>query len=176
MKKKGWALPRPARGRNPGPRNLRTRVQGGALAFLLLASCSAPPPPPPPKLALTIHAGASQNPDPSGHPEPVAVRVYQLTGTGKFERADIFSLLDHQETALGPEMLGEEEVLISPGETRTLTREVKPGTQFVGVAVLFRDADHAKWRAVAPAAAHGTTALTVGTTGLVASLSRGKAS
>jgi len=105
-----------------------------------LAACAAPPPPPPPPpvLELTIAAGADQNPDQSGHPAPVAVRLYQLAATGRFERADVFALTEREAQTLAEQSLGSEELILRPGETRTVTRELKPGVQFLGVAVLFR--------------------------------------
>ena len=54
---------------------------------------------------------------------------------------------------------GSEEFVLRPGETRTIDREPKKGVQMLGVTVLFRDIDHATWRALAPVAASGTTRL-----------------
>ena len=135
---------------------------------LLAARCSSPPPPA--VLTLTIIAGADQNPNPEGRPTPAAVRLYQLAATAKFERADVFALTDQEQQTLGQESLGSEEFVLAPGETRTVTRELKKGTQFVGIAVLFRDIDHARWRAVAPVAASGPSRLTLKTNGLTAVL------
>ncbi len=53
-----------------------------------------------------------------------------------------------------------------PGETRTVTRELKPGVQLIGVVVLFRDIDHAQWRAVAPVGISGPTRLILRTSSL----------
>jgi len=137
-----------------------------------LAACAAPPPPPPPPpvLELTIAAGADQNPDQSGHPAPVAVRLYQLAATGRFERADVFALTEREAQTLAEQSLGSEELILRPGETRTVTRELKPGVQFLGVAVLFRDIDRATWRAASPVAPHGPTRLTLKTAGNTATL------
>jgi len=137
-----------------------------------LAACAAPPPPPPPPpvLDLTIAAGADQNPDPSGHPTPVAVRLYMLAGTGRFERADVFALTEREAQTLGDQSLGSEEVIVRPGETRNIHRELKPGVQFLGVGVLFRDIDRARWRAVSPLAPHGPTRLMLKTSGVTATL------
>ncbi len=64
------------------------------LPALVLAYC-APPPKPPAVLTLTMVGSANQNPTLSGGPAPVAVRIYQLTATAKFERADVFALTEH---------------------------------------------------------------------------------
>ena len=139
-----------------------------ALVALGGAACAAPPPPA--VLTLTIAAGLDQNPDPSGHPTPVAVRVYELAASAKFERADVFAFTEHEQETLGTDDLGLEECVLRPGETRTLTRQLKPGVQLIGVAVLFRDIDHARWRAVAPVGTSGPTRLVLRISGLGATL------
>ena len=129
---------------------------------LLVASCGAAPPPPA-VLTLAMNAGPDVNPGASGGPTAVAVRLYQLTATAKFERADVFALTEREQATLGTDSLGSEEFVLKPGESRTITRDLKKDVQFVGVVALFRDIDHAKWRAFAPVAASGPTrrALTI---------------
>jgi type VI secretion system protein VasD len=122
-----------------------------------------PPPPLPPTLELGITAGADQNPDPTGQPTPVAIRVFQLTGTGRFENADPFALAGDPQKALDDEMIGSEEFIVRPGEMLRIERPVKPGAQFAGIVVLFRDIDNARWRAVAKLEPHGPTRLAVRT-------------
>jgi type VI secretion system protein VasD len=126
---------------------------------LLLASCSPPPPPPPPVVTLVVTAGADQNPDAAGKPSPVAVRVFQLNATAKFERADVFALIDREQQTLGADDAGSEEFVLAPSESRTLKIEPKPGVSAIGVTVLYRDIDHAHWRATAPIASSGSTKL-----------------
>ncbi len=147
------------------------------LIALPAAACAGPPPPPPPpappEIDLTIAAGADQNPDPQGQPTPVAVRVFQLTGTGRFEGADVFALAEHPESALGDELAATEQVIVQPGESRKVTGAPKPGVQFLGTLVLFRDIDRAHWRATAPVAPHGPTRLVLHIAGLTATLAPG---
>lgn len=127
-------------------------------ATLALARC-APPPKPPAVLTLKITGSADQNPDPSGKAQPLEVRIYQLGAVGTFERADVFALTEHEKETLGADDLGSEAFVITPGQTRTIKRELKPGTQAIGVVGLFRDIDHATWRADKPAASSGPTDL-----------------
>jgi type VI secretion system VasD/TssJ family lipoprotein len=51
------------------------------------------------------------------------------------------------------------EFLIAPGEKKKVTVDLKPMVSAIGVAVLYRDIDHAQWRATQPANAHGPTDL-----------------
>lgn len=147
------------------------------LLALPLAACGGPkpppPPPPPPEIDLRIEPGADQNPDPSGQATPVAVQLFQLAGNGRFESADAYSIAGNAASVLGDELLGSEQVIVTPGQAQSLTRAPKPGAQFLGVAVLFRDIDHAQWRAIAPIAPHGPTKLVLRISGLNATLGSG---
>lgn len=140
---------------------LRRRLLLGGAAALLARCGGAPKPPPPAELTLTIRAGRDQNPETNGKPAPVGVLLLQLAATGAFERADVFALTERTAATLGADLLQSEQIVLAPGETRVLKRLCKPGTQFLGVAVLFRDIDHAAWRASAPVAANGPTARTL---------------
>lgn len=142
------------------------------VALLPLAACG-PKPVPPAVLDLTIAAGPDQNPDNAGRPAPVAVRVFYLAATAKFERADVFALTEREAATLGADSMGSEEFVLRPGETRALNRMPKAGVQFLGVAVLFRDIDRAQWRAVAPVAASGPTALRLTLANIRATLAPG---
>ena len=127
-----------------------------AALLLTLAGCGGSPPPP--VLKLTIAGSAEQNPDPTGRASPVAVRVYQLTGTGKFNQADVFALKDNEaKTLAGEEAGGSEQFLIAPGDTKTVTINLKPSVASIGIAVMYRDIDRAKWRATEAARPSGTT-------------------
>ncbi|HTZ72059.1 MAG TPA: type VI secretion system lipoprotein TssJ [Acetobacteraceae bacterium] len=138
---------------------------------LALATCGGPKPPPPAVLDLTIIGGATQNPETDGHPAPVSIRIYQLGAAGGFQQADIFALLQRETATLGQDLLGAETLTVTPGQTLHVHRQLKPGTQFLGAAVLFRDIDHAQWRGLAPVAASGPTALTLKTDKLSMTLS-----
>lgn len=125
-----------------------------------LTCCGGPKPPPPPAVVtLTMIGGADQNPDAAGKPAPVAVRIYQLTQTAKFERSDVFALTEHEQQTLGQDDVASQEFVLSPGETQTKTFEAKPGVQALGIVALYRDIDAAQWRADAPVADHGPTKL-----------------
>jgi type VI secretion system protein VasD len=150
----------------------RALLMGPAAALLLQGCGGKPPPPPPPAiLNLTVNAGKTQNPEADGQPAPVSVHLYQLTATGAFEGADVFALSEHEAATLGADLLQSEAFNFAPGETRSFKRTLKPGAQFLGVAVFFRDIDRAKWRVFAPLAASGPTSLTLSTSALQVSLS-----
>ena len=131
-------------------------------ALLGVARCSrGGDPPPPAVLELAISAGADQNPGENGRPASVAVRLYQLKASAAFEGADYYALAEREKATLADDGAGTEEFVLSPGENRTVTRQLKPGVQFVGVVAAFRDVDRAGWRAVQPVAVNGTTKLSL---------------
>ena len=138
-------------------------------APLALAHC-APPPKPPAVLTITMIGSADQNPDLGGKASPVAVRIYQLTATAKFERADVFALTEHEQQTLGTDDAGSQEFVLSPNETQTKTFELKPMVQAVGIVVLYRDIDQSQWRADAPVADSGPTKLLLNVNKLAISL------
>ena len=131
-----------------------------ALASLVALAACASPPPPPAVVTLEIEGGADQNPDVTGRPSPVAMQVYFLNATAKFERADVFALTERERDTLGQDTAGSEQFVIAPGERRSIQRELRQGVQAIGIVALFRDVDAgARWRAVVPVATSGPTAI-----------------
>ena len=130
---------------------------------LLLAQCGGPPPPA--KVDIMIKAAADQNPDASGKPVAVAVRIYSLTAAGKFNAADVYALVERVKATLGEEGAGMEEVVMRPDSSRTVNLSPRAGVHHIGVAVLFRDIDRAKWQAIAPIATSGLTRLNLSISG-----------
>lgn len=144
-----------------------------AALLLALAGCAASPPPPG-VVKLTLTGGSTQNPGAAGGAaNPVPIRLYQLTATGKFQAADVYSLMNNEAAVLGTdETSTATQLLLTPGQSQTETINVKPGVTALGIAVLFQDINHAHWKLVAPVAASGTTRLSVKITGLTAELGR----
>lgn len=146
----------------------RRLLFAAAPAALLLEGCGGPPPPP--VVDVTIRANPDINPNPTGTPVSVAVRLYSLNAKGRFESADVYSLMQREAQTLGTESLGVEEVVVRPGETRKVTLMPKPGVRFIGIAVLFRDIDRSQWRMVAPIADSGLSRLAISISGSRAAL------
>lgn len=139
-------------------RNLMLPSLAAMACAFVLTSC-APAPKPPAVLTLKIVGGADQNPGASGAPSSIAVRIYQLTATAKFERGDVFALTEREAQTLGADSVGSQEFVVIPSEQRELTLELRPMVQAVGVVALYRDIDNAQWRALAPVATSGPTKL-----------------
>lgn len=139
-----------------------------ALAAMLAAgACAKAPPPPalpalPPitiaapaetktKSAMILAASADTNPDATGRPSPVVVRVYQLKTDAAFKGADFFALFDDDMKVLGPELISRDEYVLAPAERKTIDVVVSGDTRFVGALAAFRDIRNAQWRGLVPA-------------------------
>jgi type VI secretion system protein VasD len=137
-----------------------------------LAGC-APPPPPPPVLTLNIIGSAGQNPNASGQGTTVAVQLYQLSATGKFQSVDVYRLMSQEAAVLGTdEACASEQFLLAPGQKLSETRSLKPGVTAIGLAVLFQDINHSTWKLVAPVAANGPSVVTLRITKLTATIGK----
>ena len=121
------------------------RVAATALAAVLVACASAPKPT---QVAGTIEASAQVNPSTSKRPSPVLVRVYELKTAAAFSAADFMSLYQRDKTELGGDMLGKDEFVLAPGESKTFAKTLSPDTRFLGVLAAYRDVEHARWRSV----------------------------
>lgn len=130
------------------------RVVLPAVAAAVLAACSkpvvAPPKPEPTVVTPTLAAAPRINIDARGRPTPVVLRVYLLKNASAFEGADFFSLFDREQQVLGDAVLAREEIVLKPGETRTLDARDAEGARVVGVLAAFREVDRAVWRATVP--------------------------
>ena len=125
------------------------KILGMTVILAFLAGCASKPPEDV-TLKGSLVAVESVNPDSQGRPSPLVIKIYQLEAKDKFELADFFPLFDQPESTLGSDMLGVEDVMLSPGESRPYEGEFDPQTRFIGVVAAFRDINQARWKAVVP--------------------------
>jgi type VI secretion system protein VasD len=142
----------------------RRHLLGGGVVLLLSACGSKPkpgePPAPPstgglfkPSIASVggdMVAAADLNPSGTGRPSPLPLRIFELKAATAFNKADFLPLYQTELQALGDELLNREEVVLAPGETRTMQKVLNPETRFIGVFGAYRSFERATWRAIAP--------------------------
>ena len=116
--------------------------------LLTVAACAGAPKPA--QVAGTIEASAKVNPSASKRPSPVLVRVYELKTAAAFNAADFMSLYQRDKAELGADLLGKDEFVLAPGESRTFAKTLDLDTRFLGVLAAYRDVEHAQWRSVVP--------------------------
>jgi len=119
-------------------------------AALILSACASNPTPKPTILSGSITASARVNPSVSQRPSPLLLRIYELKNSTAFGAADFVSLYQRDQAELGAEMVGREELTLSPGERRPWSKTLAPETRFIAVFAAYRDIEHAKWRTVLP--------------------------
>ena len=122
----------------------------GIAGILVLLSACASGPPEDIVLKGSIQAVETVNPDVQGRPSPLVIKIYQLKAKDKFELADFFALFDQADATLGADMLGVEDVMMTPGEVRPYEGVVDPNTRYIGIVGAYRDINQAQWRAVVP--------------------------
>ena len=99
---------------------------------------------------MQVNATADVNPDMQGRPSPVILHIMELNSTEQFNRLDYMSLTQPSGAALGAELLGKNQMVLQPGETKALPMELNPLTTAVGLVAGYRDIDNAAWRKVIP--------------------------
>lgn len=115
-----------------------------------LAGCGSAPAKPA-EVKGRIAASDSVNPNSSGRPSPIHVRIFQLKESGAFMDADFWSLVDKETETLGASLVQRLEFDMVPGETRDFPLKVSPEARVLGVMAEYADYRNAQWRAVAQA-------------------------
>ena len=138
------------------------------LAFggLFLTGCASepptPPPPPPPTVVnLQIDCSDKLNPGNDGTASPVLLRIYELRGNSSFNAADFFALFNNDKAALGADLSQKSELLLKPGESKSLTLQPDTDIQSLGLFAAFRQLDNAQWRVSTDIMPHRTQWLTI---------------
>jgi type VI secretion system protein VasD len=137
-----------------------------SLSAVITVACGKPPAAPPPltiaappeskvRAPMTISASADANPDRSGRPSPVVVRVYQLRTDAAFNAASFSDLFENEDKALGAELITRDEYVLAPQDSRTIEVAIAGETRFLGAIAGFRDILNAQWRALVPAPKKG---------------------
>ncbi len=103
------------------------------------------------------------NPDTTGRPSPVMVRLYELRSPAPLLAADYFDLAtrEQEQAVLGQDLKAREEWLLQPGTRLPLDRRLDPETRAVGFVAAFRELGGAVWRSTAPVVANRTNGAAV---------------
>jgi type VI secretion system protein VasD len=134
------------------------------LVNLCLMGCTSnppvqPPPPPPTVINLQIEPAANLNADIKGNGAPVMLRIYELREQSNFTTADFFALFNNEKATLGADLVRKQELLLQPGESKTLSLNPDEAVQAVGFFAAFRALDTAQWRMVRDVKTHQTQAI-----------------
>lgn len=97
--------------------------------------------------AIELRASPELNPDDSGRPSPLRLRLYELKSASAFNAQEFFSLYKDDSAVLAADLVAKEEIQIEPGMTKSFSRKLSPDTKFLAVLAPYRKIEHATWRA-----------------------------
>jgi type VI secretion system protein VasD len=121
-----------------------------------------PPAPPKPTVAeLSFVIDANVNPDVTGRPSPVVVRIYELKSLAAFNRADFFTLYEKDRELLATDLVNRDEMPLLPGGKPQAITTLRSDTRYLGIVAAFRDIERAQWRASTPILLHQTTRMEI---------------
>lgn len=98
------------------------------------------------QLDLRIEAADDLNPDEKSRGAPILVRIYELKNDSTFNGADFFSLHDNDRATLGADVLARDELILRPGDVKTIRRKLNPETLSIGVWAGYRVPSVSRWR------------------------------
>lgn len=116
------------------------------IATLGLAGCSSTASRVAVPYAIELTADKQVNPDANGRPSPVQVTIYELSSSSAFAARDFFALQSDPQTALGKELINTDQVVLRPGETKTLQYPGSTTARMVGIVAAYRDLEKSQWR------------------------------
>ncbi|MCL2340781.1 MAG: type VI secretion system lipoprotein TssJ [Proteobacteria bacterium] len=129
------------------------------LCCLLAAFCCLPGCASKPRIELAVASQPNVNPDVTGRPSPLIVKVYELRRDVAFNQADFQTLFTKPMQALSADLVAADELTLVPGEARRIKYKPDQETRFVGVVAGFRNMDRARWRVVKPVEPEGPSFL-----------------
>ncbi|WP_026375727.1 type VI secretion system lipoprotein TssJ [Aestuariibacter salexigens] len=91
------------------------------------------------KVEITLDVASDINPDQSGRPSPLVLKVFQLTNDVQFRDAQLDKLLDSHASVLGADMRDVDQMTIFPGRSNTYQLTVFKETRFIGILAAFQD-------------------------------------
>ena len=105
---------------------------------------------PSPRITMEVASQPNVNPDSSGRPSPIIVKMYEMRNDMAFRQGDFQVLFMEPMKVLGANLVAMDELLFVPGEARIVEYAPMPETRYVGILAGFRQMERAKLRAVLP--------------------------
>lgn len=121
-------------------RQLLMVILGGILIICLTGCASLHP------VDVTVKGHQQMNPNTQHKSLPVVVNIYQLKSKEAFNTSSFQQLWKNPKAALGGDLINRNSVHISPGQSKTITIERKPNTQYIAALAVFRHPASHDWR------------------------------
>jgi type VI secretion system protein VasD len=97
---------------------------------------------------IEFQAARDVNGDSRQRPSPVLVKVYALRSTTGFKSADFFALQSQAEAVLGKDLVEIEQMVLAPGESRSIKNPGNPDVTAIGIVAEYRLLEKNKWREI----------------------------
>ncbi|MDC0535739.1 type VI secretion system lipoprotein TssJ [Francisellaceae bacterium] len=115
------------------------------ITAVVLSSCSA--------YKVNMESTSNINRNINGIPSSTAVYIYQLTNTYNFKNASYADLANSKNNLDGT-ILMRTQVILLPGQSKTIYIDSESGAKYIGVVTGYRELDQVKWREVYPISDH----------------------
>ncbi len=113
------------------------------------------------KVDMRIVVAADVNPDDTGRPSPVVVRMFELKSPSSFESAEFFAMYHDPEQTLGGDLVASEEFEFKPGDVQDLKYALKSESSYLALLAAYRQIDRVQWRLVLPVQLKAKNDLTI---------------
>ena len=125
----------------------------------LLSACAGAPKKE--TMDMQVTATVDVNPDMQGRPSPIILHIMELSSDEQFSRLDYMGLTQPSGAGLGTDLLGKNQLVLQPGDTKALPMELNPMTSAIGLVAGYRDIDNAAWRKVIPITQGSTRGISI---------------
>ncbi len=102
------------------------------------------------KLNLEVLSLPDVNPDHTGRPSPVVLKIFELRASSNFEHTDFLELYDTPMEALGQDFVAAEKITLVPGEVKKAQYSLRADSRYIGFVAAFRRIGNAQWRIYKP--------------------------
>lgn len=108
---------------------------------------------------LTFRVSSDINPDDSGRPSPLYIRIYELKSPNLFERADFLDLFEHDKETLGADFIRRHDVKrLVPGlKEHVEDLQISDEAQYIAVFGEFTHYQDADYYLLIPVKSHSKT-------------------
>ncbi|PVZ81807.1 type VI secretion system lipoprotein TssJ [Serratia sp. S1B] len=97
---------------------------------------------------LILSATKDSNPTHDGRAAPVLVTVYTLSSADNFKNSDFYTISAGSNPALQEEIKKQKQLILKPGESRTLKIDIDSDIAYLGVVAAYRNINDAHWSAI----------------------------
>lgn len=97
---------------------------------------------------ITIQTSKDVNPDGSGRPSPIQVKIYQLSSRTTLDNLDFDKLFYRGSDFLSDELLHQSDFILQPNEELKNEIMLVSGVSYIAVIAAYRDIDSSRWKQI----------------------------